>query len=99
MASKQEVDAYRKQVKSALTHAQAEIASHLQKIDKMGEYELAELKGVTGSLAAFFDKNGSCAAGMNMGNKLRTDLLSSAIFDKNGSCGSSPGSIGSIGKK
>lgn len=66
------------EVKALLARSGVEINNALKRVDRMSESELAEFGQLTGSLKAFFDKNGSCGAA-SVG-----DLK--AFFDKNGSC-------------
>lgn len=73
-------DLRREQLRSILERAQVEVQSALERVDKMGPYELAEVRGAAGSLVAFFDKNGSCGG---------APFDATAFFDKNGSCAAS----------
>jgi len=67
----------RTQLRDILERAEIEVRAALERVDQMGPYELAEVRGAAGSLVAFFDKNGSCAT---------EDFDAVAFFDKNGSC-------------
>jgi len=66
------------EAKALLARAGVEINNALKRVDSMTDAELNEVADLTGSLKAFFDKNGSCGA-----TNVR-DLR--AFFDKNGSC-------------
>jgi hypothetical protein len=74
-----DIDLRRQQLKSILEQAQMEVKASLDRVDSMGAYELAEVRGAAGSLVAFFDKNGSCGV---------SPFDATAFFDKNGSCAS-----------
>jgi hypothetical protein len=70
-------DIRREQLRSILQRTQIEVNAALERVDQMGPFELAEVRGAASSLVAFFDKNGSCA----------TETFDPvAFFDKNGSC-------------
>ena len=75
-------DIRREQLKAVLERAEIEIRQSVDRLDQMGDFELAEFRGVASSLVAFFDKNGVCAS-QSLG---RFDPV--AFFDKNGTCGS-----------
>jgi hypothetical protein len=67
------------EVKALLARAGVEINNALHRVDHMSAGELADTAKLKSQLqAAFFDKNGSCAA------PVAADLA--AVFDKNGSC-------------
>lgn len=73
----EDVDIRREQLREILNRAQIEVKAALDRVDSMGPFELAEVRGAAAGLVAFFDKNGSCAA----------DAFDPvAFFDKNGSC-------------
>ncbi len=74
-----DLDIRREQLRDILSRAQIEVKSALDRVDNMGPFEVAEVRGAATSLVAFFDKNGSCAA---------APFDSTAFFDKNGSCAS-----------
>ena len=74
-------DVRREQLREVLEQAEVEIRSALARVDRMGSYELAELRGAAGGLVAFFDKNGTCAA-----SEGRAAFDPVAFFDKNGTC-------------
>lgn len=79
-----DMDIRREQLRHILEQAEVEISSALGRLDQMGPYELAELRGATAGLeAAIYDKNGSCAA---IEGRAPYDPL--AFYDKNGSCSS-----------
>jgi hypothetical protein len=84
-------EADRTEVKALLAKASIELYNTLQRVDTMGDFELADARGRVGGVVAFFDFNGSCA-GTNLGATFDAALLrlrptSSAFFDFNGSCG------------
>jgi hypothetical protein len=92
-----ERDIQREQVRAVLEKANVEIANSLARLDSMGDFELAEIRGTAAGLVAFFDKNGTCGAGgfdpvaffdkngtCSPGETRRFDPL--AFFDKNGTC-------------
>jgi hypothetical protein len=84
----------RDEVKALLAKANIEIFNALQRVDQMGDFELADARGRASGTVAFFDFNGSCAdtslgaldetltrvASVGGGNQV-------AFFDFNGSCG------------
>lgn len=75
-----DLDLRRQQLRDILERAQIEVEAALERVDDMGVYELAEVRGATAGLVAFFDKNGSCGG---------APFDSTAFFDKNGSCAES----------
>lgn len=73
-----DADFRREQLRDVLERAKIEIENSLDRVDAMGDFEVAELRGATGGLVAFFDKNGTCATPQGF------DPV--AFFDKNGTC-------------
>ncbi|PSL46302.1 hypothetical protein CLV51_103280 [Chitinophaga niastensis] len=86
MPSKQEIETYRNHVKEGLKLAQAEIGTHINNVDKMGDFELVELAGFTGNVMAFLDKNPESSSKEKRA-AIKEGLHSPcAIFDRNCSC-------------
>ena len=75
----------RERVRSLLNRAHVEIGSALNRVDTMGDFELAEAAGASEATRAFFDFNGSCGASATGPAGSRNDPK--AFFDFNGSCG------------
>lgn len=94
MADKKAIEQNRALAKEVLARTKVEISSALERVDKMGPYELAELKG---SIKAFFDFNGICGAvdahgkvivneSLKTSDALRKKINPVAFFDFNGIC-------------
>jgi hypothetical protein len=73
----EDVDIRREQLRAILERAQVEVKAAIERVDNMGPFELAEVRGAAAGLVAFFDKNGSCSP---------EAFDPVAFFDKNGSC-------------
>jgi hypothetical protein len=73
-------DLRRTQLRDVLERANIELNSALERVENMGDYELAEWRGLAGGLVAFFDKNGTCATTQAQ------PFDPVAFFDKNGTC-------------
>lgn len=69
----------RANLRAVLERAQVHLSTALGRVESMQPFEMAEMRGVTAPVAAFFDANGICAGGGGAPGD-------QALFDANGIC-------------